>query len=271
MTAVAVAPSTLHRSSFPKLPRRLYSVPPTPRPATHVDPVRRVSAWPTNGDLVVDLVRLGYLQRHWRTLDTTYGLGVWWRKWWPEELWASDLKPEKSPTGTSVNFLATPYPDRFFRVVMFDPPYVSVGGRKTSGVKRMHDGFGLTDAPSSPKLLQDDLVNPGLTEMARVVEPGGFILVKVQNYISSGKFFAAVRQTADHADGLGLKQVDQLEHMSGTGAQPLTNKDGSPRRQVHARSNSSTMLVFRAPGRRRHPADALPGHVQLVGQGALAA
>ena len=47
-------------------------------------------AWPTNADLVVDLVRLGYLKPEDRVLDPTWGRGKWWTKWEPAELTKHD-------------------------------------------------------------------------------------------------------------------------------------------------------------------------------------
>ncbi len=56
--------------------------------------------WPTNGHLIWDLVRLGYLNAEDYTLDTTYGRGVWWKLWQPKRLltngWTDD--PSQPPT-----------------------------------------------------------------------------------------------------------------------------------------------------------------------------
>lgn len=124
------------------------------------------------------------------------------------------------------------------------------GGRKTSGVQAWMDAYGLTRAPKSPAELQE-LIDRGLAEVARCCAPKAYLLVKCQSYISSGKFWPGVRRTLDAADKLGLRQIDQFEHVAGTGAQPLTQKDGSPRRQVHSRANHSTLLVLQVPPRRR--------------------
>jgi hypothetical protein len=41
--------------------------------------------------------------------------------------------------------------------------------------------------------------------------------------------------------------VDRLEMVGGARPQPKKNLDGSPRRQVHAHRNLSSLLVFRKP------------------------
>ena len=111
-----------------------------------------------------------------------------------------------------------------------------------------------------------DLCRRGIIECARVVKPGGVLLVKCQDQVVSG----AVRfQTLDFANtgvAVGLTLVDRLDYLSYR-AQPKTRPcspcgglgiagdlepcaacDGKGEvatRQIHSRRNSSTLLVFR--------------------------
>lgn len=216
-------------------------------------PVLSVTRWPTNAEMVADMARLGYLRPDWRTLDPTFGRGIWWKAWRPDDLVAHDLDPAKSPTGEPVDFRAMPYPDATFDVVVFDPPYVSVGSRTKTSIGDMHDRFGLTDAPTSPEGVQQ-LICDGLTECARVVKPswrengervGGYLLAKCMNYVSGGRLRPGVHDTFHHAtETLGLRYVDEFVHLGDPGPQPKENLDGTPRRQVHGRACSSTLLVF---------------------------
>lgn len=192
------------------------------------------SSWPTNAHMIEDCARLGYLKYEDRVLDPTYGRGVWWQRWRPTVLVTHDIRQD------GVDFRDLPYEDDEFDAAVFDPPYVSVGGRKTTGLPDMHDRFGLGDAPGSPAGVQA-LINGGLVEVARVVKPRGLVLVKCQDYISSGKFWPGTHKTTAYALGLGLEIVDRLEHVAGVRPQP------PGRRQVHARRNLSTLLVFRVP------------------------
>lgn len=192
-------------------------------------PVLACTPWRTNAELIADCARLGYLKDTDRILDPTYGRGIWWQEWTPQEL----QKPVEHDF-RDMDWFA----DASFDAVAYDPPYVSVGGRKTTTLPDMHDRYGLTDAPTTPKQLQK-LINDGLTEMHRVVKPRGYVLTKCQDYVSSGKLWLGTHWTLTHALELGFECVDRLEHYGTPRPQP------PGRRQVHARRNLSTLFVFR--------------------------
>jgi hypothetical protein len=195
-------------------------------------PVVAAHSWASNADLIADVHRLGYLRDDDHVLDPTFGRGLWWKKWQPEKLTVHDLALD------GVDFRALPYPDGMFDAVAFDPPYVSVGGRATTGLPDFHARYGLTGAPRTPAELQQ-LINAGLTEIQRVVKPGGVLLVKCQDYVSSGRLWVGTHWTLAHALTLGMEPVDRLEHIGRARPQP------SGRRQVHARRNLSTLFVLR--------------------------
>jgi hypothetical protein len=197
-------------------------------------PVLAATAWKTNAHLVEDVVRLGYLRDQDAVLDPTYGRGTWWKRWKPERLVTHDLRID------GVDFRALPYSGEFDAAV-YDPPYVCVGGRKTTGIPDLHDRYGLADAPKTPQELQA-LIDAGLSSVARSVRPRGYVLVKCQDYISGGKLWAGTHWTLTHGiEALGLTPIDRLEHIGGVRPQP------PGRKQVHARRNLSTLLVFRVP------------------------
>ena len=197
------------------------------------DPVLAATAWTTNAHMIADVARLGYLQPDDRVLDPTYGKGVWWQEWRPKNLMTHDLRDD------GVDFRNLPYSDGHFDAVAYDPPYVCVGGRATTTVPDLHDRFGLTDAPRTPAAVQQ-LVNDGLTEVARVVKRSGIVLVKCQDYVWGGKLWAGTYKVIQHGERVGLTLEDRLEHISGIRPQP------PGRRQVHARRNLSTLLIFRS-------------------------
>jgi tRNA G10 N-methylase Trm11 len=193
--------------------------------------VYAATRWLSNAYMIEDVARLGYLSG--RVLDPTCGRGVWWQRWMPEELVTSDLKD-------GVDFRNLPHPDASFDAVAFDPPYVSIGGRTTTGIPAMHHAYGLTEAPRSPQALQA-MINEGMGECARVLRCGGYLLVKCCDYVSSGKLWLGTHHTLTHALSLGLECVDRFEYVGTPRPQP------SGRRQVHARRNLSTLLVLRKP------------------------
>ena len=225
-------------------------------------PVLAASSWASNAELIADVARLGYLRHDDHVLDPTFERGTWWKVWRPGQLTTC----HRAVDGT--DFRALPFPGGFFDAVAFDPPYVCPGGRSTSTVKEMHARYGMAEGGHADPMFRtpaelQEIIDAGLTEMARVVRPartkheGGIILVKCQNYIWSGELWEGAERTRDHARAIGLVTVDRLEMIGRPGPQPTTNRDGSPRRQVHARRNLSTLWVFRRPKGHNHDAAAL--------------
>ena len=198
-----------------------------------VGPVLAAHAWPSNAELIADVARL-YLADVRMMIDPTFGRGVWWKQWRPPVLVSHDLSLD------GVDFRDLPHPDSLFDAAAYDPPYVSVGGRGTTGMADMYARFGLLDAPTSPAGLQE-LMDAGLVEVARVVKPRGLILMKCQDYISSGKLWPGTLRSLEAAERAGLTLVDRFEHVS-----PSPRPQPSGRRQVHARRNLSTLLVLRS-------------------------
>lgn len=202
--------------------------------------VLAVDRWPTNAALIRDVAELGWLRKEDRVLDPTYGGGLWWTDWRPDDL-TSYCRPQDDS-----DFRDLPHPDGWFDAITFDPPYVAKGGRATSGIREMDDRYGQHDCPPTPSALQH-LINDGLTEMARLVPVGGIILVRCKDYISSGDLFEGTYYTRRHAETLDLYACERFEY--------VTEKGGPQppgRRQAHARRNASTLYVFRkGKGRKR--------------------
>jgi hypothetical protein len=209
------------------------------------EPILRATLWKSNAELIEACHQLGWLKQKWSTLDPTYGKGIWWKNWKPNRLTIHDVILD----GT--DFRNLPYEDKSFKQITFDPPYVSVGGRKSSKIKEFYERFGLLGAPTTPALLQQ-LINDGLTEMHRLCKDKGIVLVKCQNYVSSGQLHPGVYLTLKHAESLGFVLVDELHHVrKSAGPQPKnrTRKGKNGKRikskQKHARGNVSVLLVLR--------------------------
>lgn len=187
------------------------------------------SHWGTNARLMLDVERLGYLPPP--VCDLTYGRGLFWT--------ALGWRPGGDLVAHSGDLRASGLPGRSFGAAVLDPPYVSMGGRATSGLPDFMDRYGLAEAARSPRLLQEGLINPGLAEAARI--SNRYVLIKVKDYVSSGKLWRGIHETRLHADSLGLTEVDHFIFLTGAGSQP------PGRRQVHARRNYSMLLVFEIP------------------------
>lgn len=213
--------------------------------------VLEVQAWDDNAALIQAVFEIHVWPKAWASdpnefevMDVTYGRGLWWT-------WLTDADPRVEMFTAhdirrdGVDFTNLPEPDESMDVITFDPDYVAPGGRDTSTIPDFNERYGLNDPYESPASLQAH-INAGLTECARVLRPQGILMVKCATYISSGKPWLGEYHTIGAGLAAGLKVEDIFVHVSGTGPQPKRDT-----RQQHARSNSSRLIVFRKPGRRR--------------------
>lgn len=197
-------------------------------------PILAIFKWATNADLILAAHKLGYLEDDWLTLDMTFGKGVWWKRYRPKTLITNDLK--KGSPQMRFDFCRAPFADNTFKVVAYDPPY------KLNGTPNK-----ATDEPYGvevPTRWQDrmDLIYAGVREGCRVTSD--VLLVKCQDQVCSGNVRWQTHEIYKLALECGMYLEDEL-HMEGGRPQPKKNPDGSIRRQVHARRNFSTLMVFR--------------------------
>lgn len=246
--------------------------------------------WRTNAHMILEaVVPLDYIKPDDRVIDLTFGRGNWWTQyehpggfigtvesmealdelasidpapWWLHGLRiCPDFRDLRAGTGD--------YTEKF-DVAVFDPPYVAMGGRRTSGLPDFMDRYGLENAATTPELLHEDNVR-GLGEISKILVPGGLALVKCADYISSGKFKEASGWMRDAAEELGFTIESKLLHLGNAGAQPsyascrtcsgtgaldglvCPKCGGAPRTeraQRHPRNNYSVLWIFRWPKRR---------------------
>lgn len=245
--------------------------------------ITAATKWASNADMILDIVELGYIKPTDSIIDLTYGGGKWWTKYQHPGLFIANTDDDnvEDHGGTSayttfdyrhIDHEITGEP---FDVVVFDPPYVSMGGRATSGLPDFMDRYGLENAASSPERLQVDN-ELGLREAMRITRPGGLILAKCAPYISSGVRKDGDWWARDAALAMGLTIQDMLIHIGDVRAQP---KDGPcrkcaatginispvsddacmkcggtgriPRKVKHARNNYSVLFIFGRPKPRR--------------------
>lgn len=182
------------------------------------------TAWPTNAHLIEACAGLGYLRSDWLTLDPTYGKGTFWRRWRPDNLVTHDLGIDNT------DFRNLHYPDSYFQAVVFDPPY-KLNGTPTPSVD---DRYGVGSAASIKE--RHTLMLDGLTDCIRVLTPRGYLLVKCQDQVASGRVHWQTRMMADYAESYGLRLVDSML---------MLTRPRPQRSQVHARRNYSTLLILR--------------------------
>jgi hypothetical protein len=220
--------------------------------------VLSATTWNTNAEMMEDVVRLGYIRPDDRVIDLTFGSGKWWSKYEHPGIFVANFPTENPDMDKETivhgerravhysDFRDTGLENDHFDVVAFDPPYVSMGGRKTSGMPDFMDRYGLEEAARTPADLH--LHNEqGLLEARRICKPGGFVMTKCADYISSGRLQLASHWMLDSALAMGFQVQDKLIHVGYVRAQP------SGRRVMHARQNASTLWVLRKPRRIRTP------------------
>jgi hypothetical protein len=193
----------------------------------------RATQWASNAAMILDVHRLGYLRDEDWVLDCTYGVGAFWKLWRPRLLAGTDADPERSKTNESVDFTALPFRTSSFDAVVFDPPY-GLRGRGDPVFDRRYGTFSYV-----PWQRRHEIMREGLGESARVVKPKGVVAMKVQDQVCSGAMRFQTIEMANHAATVGLRLVDRFDLLGHIRPQP------PGRRQVHARSNYSTLLVFR--------------------------
>ena len=192
-----------------------------------------IGSWPSNAELIADCVRLGYLRTDWYTLDPTYGYGTFWKIWKPERLMATDIDPVKSRGMMSIDFTELPFGDRWFDCVVFDPPYKLNGNPSdTDGVDERYGVHVYTDWRDRMTLILD-----GVAECARVLGDG-YLLVKCQDQVCSGKKRWQTDEVTKRAEAHGLGKVDRFDILS-------YRPQPEGRSQKHARQASSQLLVFK--------------------------
>jgi hypothetical protein len=195
------------------------------------DTVQSVVQSQRNGPLIAAAAQL-WINDDDRVLDVTYGRGLFWTDYRPTDLTTHDIAID------GVDFRDLPHEDESFDVVVFDPPYIAQGGRETSQLPDFMDRYGLVDVPKTVSELQG-LIFEGLRETVRVLATEGRLFVKCMDYINGGEFVQGRHFVVDTVNLLGVSQVDEFVHYSGTGPQP------KGRRQLHSRRAHSFLCVFR--------------------------
>ena len=182
-----------------------------------------------NAELMADCAKLGYLTEP--VLDATYGLGRMWRTHTPTLLFTNDRHTQADRHD---DFRYLSFADGSFGSVVFDPPYKLNGTSTGRGPSAADSAYGV-GGDYVPVAERHRLIIDGIAECARVTNR--WLLVKCADQVSSGKVWFQTRIFADAGEDCGLTLVDQL-HVQGYRPQPAI-------RQVHARRDYSTLLVFR--------------------------
>lgn len=220
-----------------------------------------LGAWMSNGDLMAEVARLGYLDG--AVLDATYGRGTFWKSWRPEDLTTNDLYVEGADH--AYNYRAFPGEwARTFDAVVFDPDYKLNG---TPALGEFDERYGIGGDVNREQRYAAIL--DGAMECARLSRR--FVLVKCQDQVESGRqWWMGDDITARFA---GWVKDEEFLYLGGGRPQPAdrtrkcpldTDGDGNcaacaggavgfpdcvdgrvPSVQQHAYARPSKLLIFR--------------------------
>lgn len=183
--------------------------------------------------------------------DVTYGKGVFWKNV-PEDtydLTATDIDPEKSPSGESVDCRDLPYDDESIDCLVLDPPYAEGFFRRNKDMLAGHGSHeSFRDAYTSESTQTGgskyhqavlDLYSAAGEEAYRVLKDDGMFIVKVQDEVSANKQHLTHIQITNFFESLGFYTKDLF----------VTVRNNTPSvsgmyNQVHARKNHSFFMVY---------------------------
>lgn len=187
-----------------------------------------------NAQLIEDAAQLGYLDG--LVLDPTYGEGKFWSRFRPTDFATNDLH---KPADLSYDFCNVGLNDDTFDAVVFDPPYKLAGKRDDGGLTdgdiTMEGRYG-TGGEYVPTRKVAELLVCGTQEACRLSRR--FVLVKCMDQVASGRVHWQTDDVTAAAAACGFRKADSFM-LKRSRAQDLK------RRQVHARRNYSTLLVFK--------------------------
>jgi len=186
-----------------------------------------------NAPLFADILSL-YLPRG-RVLDATWGRGNFWTTvdLSPYHLVTMDME---MPAQVRGDFAHLPFRDQVFDGAVLDPPYAGHGSGRT-----IHESITKTYnlKPGTSTAHIKAFYSQGMAECARVLRPGGILVVKCQDSIESGKQQRMEHWVSRVASDLGLTDEDTLVLVQS--GRPLMRHPY----QKHARKNHSYFRVFR--------------------------
>ncbi len=182
-----------------------------------------------NSDLFSNILKL-YSKVGDTIADVTYGKGVFWRN---VDTSIYSFLPSDIRTGVDYNHL--PYLDSFVDILVLDPPYMGHNGGKNYSTARNYNVNVKRYDPNYIRLLYYN----GINEAIRVLKNKGFLIIKCQDEIQSGKQNLNHCQIINHCVSIGFIVEDIFV---------LVQKNIPIMRhpyQIHARKNHSYFIVFR--------------------------
>jgi len=195
-----------------------------------VTEILRADRWGTNAHMIAAaVVPLGYIEGD--VFDATYGQhGGFWKEYRPADLVTNDLN---APADFHEDFTAFSFDDNASGTVVYDPPY-KLNGTPAMGDMDSRFGTGEGRLNREQKLA---MIRAGALECYRITSR--WLLVKVMDQVEGGQMRWQTVMVHQALEELGARLVDRFDFLTTPRPQP------GERRQLTARSNYSTLLVFK--------------------------
>jgi len=197
------------------------------------------SVYSSNFDVIHNIMHLYGIEQF--DLDCTYSKGNFWKDL-PHPKHKSDLYPVND-TVLEASSEDLPFEDNSMKSIMYDPPFVIVGtgmGHRnnkegSSIIAKRFEGYGTYDD------LKVNYFNT-LKELYRILDKGGFLVMKCQDTVSGGKQYFSHVMVMNMAYRLGFYPRDLFVLTSNVRVNAFNGTKWS--KQHHARKYHSYFWVF---------------------------
>lgn len=184
-----------------------------------------------------DIMRL-YMGGEPFDVDPTYSKGVFWKKL-PQPRMKFDIDPQ-FPDVVKASADSLPLENESCKSVVFDPPFMfSQSPRNPGKIKTRFTAFNSVTEMWT-------LYRSAMVEFWRILQPGGIVVFKCQDAVSSGKNWFSHFQVEKYAREIGFEEIDLF--VLGSKRVLISS---TWRTQQHSRKNMSFVLVFQKPKPRK--------------------
>ncbi len=197
------------------------------------------SVYTSNFEAIKNIMELYEIEQF--DLDCTYSKGNFWKDL-PSPKHKSDLYPVNE-TVLEASSEDLPFEDNSMKSIMYDPPFVIVGSgmghrnnkEGSSIIAKRFEGYGTYEE------LKSNYYNT-LKELYRILDKGGFLVMKCQDTVSGGKNYFSHVMVMNMAYKLGFYPRDMFVLTSNVRVNAFNGTKWT--KQHHARKYHSYFWVF---------------------------
>lgn len=197
----------------------------------------------SNADLFPSILAI-YAKDGDRILDATYGKGVFWKNV-ERNRYRVETNDLVTDAATHYDFRAMPeFMNQSFDMVVLDPPYAY--SPKNTMKSSIADCYRLNDSVDISTMQKvKELYQAGMDEAYRILNPGGYVVVKTQDIIQAGKQWWMHTWVMENPRFICEDLFVLVQDHAPT-------FDPKWKRQLHARKNHSFFVVLRKPVKQIH-------------------